>query len=41
MCGRRYFVRQARLNFSSHYSEIKMKAVLSWQFLDAFDNKGG
>ena len=41
MCGRRYFVRQARLDRSSHYSEIKMKAVSSCQFLDAFDNDGG
>ena len=41
MCGRRYFVRQARLDRSSHYSEIKMKAVSSRQFLDAFYNEGG
>jgi hypothetical protein len=41
MCGRRYFVRQARIDRSSHYSEIKMKAVSSRQFLDAFDNEGG
>ena len=41
MCGRRYFVHQARIDRSSHYSEIKMKAVSSRQFLDAFDNEGG
>jgi hypothetical protein len=39
MCGQCYFVRQARLDRSSHYSEIKMKAVSSRQFLDAFYNK--
>jgi len=37
----RYLVRQARLDQSSHYSKIKMKAVLSRQFLDAFNNEGG
>ena len=38
---RRYFVRQAHLNRSSHYSEIKIKTVSSRRFLDAFYNEGG
>jgi len=41
MCGWRYFVRQARLGRSSHYSEIKMRSVLLNQFLDSFENEGG
>jgi hypothetical protein len=28
MYGRRYFIRQACLDCSSHYSDVKMKAVL-------------
>jgi hypothetical protein len=41
MYGRHYFVRQARLVHSSHYSDIKMKAVSQRQFVDAFNNEGG
>ena len=41
MRGRRYFVRQARLDRSSHYSEIKMRSVSLNQFLDSFENEGG
>jgi len=41
MRGRRYFVRQACLDRSSHYSEIKMRSVLLNQFIDSFENEGG
>jgi hypothetical protein len=41
MYERRYFIQQACLDRSSHYSEIKMKAVLQHQFVDTFTNEGG
>jgi len=41
MCGRRYFICQARLDRSSHYSEIKIKSVSWHQFHELFENEGG
>ena len=40
MYGRHYFVRHT-LDLSSHYSDIKMKALSQRWFVEAFHNKSG
>jgi hypothetical protein len=41
MYGQHYFIQQAHLDCSSHYSDIKMNAFLQPLFVDAFTNEGG